>query len=294
MNNITKENIIKSYQTDSKGFIVHNVEQLKRIYQAYGINPHSTERRIFDIESLAHFFQDGVQRLFAKLEINSEDKVLSVGEGNGAPSRLLAKLIGCKITGVDINPDQVEKATSCAFLHGVENKVEYYLQDATDLDLPEKHYTKAFLNETVCHWEEKEQAFSRIHNHLVSGAKIGFNLWLRGDRGDLNDAYDKVPSFRGLYKPGIWFQLSLNKLVEKLKHAGFKLIEREDVTDKVDLQIRGKLRGLELAAIDPEHPYSKAMGEHALYIGQRYYEGMLATHYDYLRYGVLIMMKCVQ
>lgn len=290
MNTITKK-IINSYQTESKGFIVHNAEQLKKIYTACGIDPLSTDPRIFDLESLAHFFQKGVKELFDKLKIKKTDYVLTVGEGNGAPSRLLAKMVGCKITGVDVNPSQIEKARSCAIFEGVENNVEYFLQDSAELNLPCKNYDKAYFNETVGHWERKELAFQKIYEHLKDGAKIGLNLWIRGYKGDLNDAYDKVPSFRNLYKPRIWFQLTLDELIGILKSVGFELIEKEDVTSKVDSRMRKRLKAIKFANEHSAYKYTQIMGKEAGVIGQKYYEGMLDTHYNYLRYGRLIMKK---
>ncbi|MGA1839986.1 MAG: SAM-dependent methyltransferase [bacterium] len=289
----TKRRLINSYQTKNHGFLVHDEEQLKKIYKAYNIDPHSLDRRIFDIESLSHFSQKGVKELFNKLNIEREDNVLSVGEGNGAPSRLLAKLVDCKITGVDINQDQIEKAYACSKLHGVENNVEYFLQNAEELDLPEKDYNKAYFNETICHWENKKQAFARIYNHLKKDSKIGCNLWLRGNKGDLNDAYDKVPTFRGLYEPRIWFQLSLEEITKLFKSVGFKLVEKEDVTDDVDARMLAKFKALKLARTSNpvNYEYMAAMGENMAILGENYYKGMLDTAHDYLRYGRLIMKK---
>jgi len=117
---------------------------LEKIFKAYSINPKtSTDRRIFDLEGIVHFFQQGVVNLAKKLDITKNDHVLSLGEGSGAPSRLLVKLIGCRIVGVDINPDQIIKSKECAILHGVQDKVEYYEQNVEELSLDKKDFTKA-------------------------------------------------------------------------------------------------------------------------------------------------------
>ena len=291
MNDDVKKRIIESYQTEGGGFIVHTAEQLKKIYDAYGIDPRSLDRRIFEIESLSHFLQKGVIELFKALDIKKGDKVLSLGEGNGAPSRLLVKLVGCKVTGVDINPEQVKKAKECAVLANVEDKVEYVLQNVEELDLPEKNYDKAYCNETVGHWENKEEAFFRIYNHLKKGAKIGFNLWIRGDKGDLNDAYEEVESFRDLYRPYIWFQLSLDELVNILEKVGFRLISKKDVTDEVDARMRARLKAIKIANARKDDKYVKIMGKKAAEMAEKYYEGMIDVNYDYLRYARLIMEK---
>jgi ubiquinone/menaquinone biosynthesis C-methylase UbiE len=281
------DNLIASYQEEGGGFIVHTAAQLKILYDAARIDPRSTDRRIFDLESLAHFLQKGVIDLFNKLEIKKDDIVLSVGEGNGSPSRLLAKLIGCKIVGVDINPDQIQKARECAVLHRIQDNVEYVLQNAEELNLNRRDFTKAFLNETTCHWEDKKKAFSKIYQHLVPGAKIGLNEWIKGDKGTLNDAYLKISEFTTLYKEKIWFQEDLNKYNELLASSGFKVLVTEDCTDKIDVRLRARLKVIQMQ----DNYYSKSMGDEALKLAVDYYNGMIKTHYDYLRYGIIIAEK---
>ncbi|MFA6321008.1 MAG: class I SAM-dependent methyltransferase [Candidatus Omnitrophota bacterium] len=282
-----KKNLIDSYQVDG-GFIVHDREMLEKIFKAYNIDPKaSTDRRIFDLEGITHFFQNGLIDMFGKLNISSNDHVLSLGEGSGAPSRLLVKLTGCNLVGVDINPNQVAKARECAVLHGVQGKVKYCEQNVENLSLDEKNFTKAFCNETVCHWQEKAISFKRINAHLKKGALIGFNEWLRGDKGTLNEAYEVVPEFSPLYKKDIWFQDNLETYEKLLQQAGFTILEIKDCTDKVDIKVRAKLK----SGRREWDAYAKIMGEKAIDIGLNYYKGMLETHYDFLRYGVIIAEK---
>jgi ubiquinone/menaquinone biosynthesis C-methylase UbiE len=195
-------------------------------------------------------------------------------------------MFGCKVTGVDINPSQVTKAKECAILHGVQDKVQYYEQNVEELSLEKKDFTKAFVNETCGHWQYKDKAFNQIFAHLKKGAKIGFNAWLKGDQGTLNEAYDSVPEFRGLYKKGIWFQDDLSTYKELLEQSGFKILEMQDCTDKLDIKMRARLKATVQWDI-----YGRIMGEGAKKSGWNYYDGMLKTHYGFLRYGVIIAEK---
>lgn len=282
-----KKNLIESYQTNG-GFIVHDCERLGKVFKAYGIDPKtSTDRKIFDLEAVGHFFQSGVIKLFKKLEITKNDYVLSLGEGSGATSRLLTKLIGCRVTGVDLNPDQIKKAKECAMLHEVQHRVDYYEQDVEELSLNKKDFTKALCNEASAHWQNKEKAFKQINKHLTGGARIGFNEWLKGDKGTLNDAYKLIPEFTPLFKKGIWFQEDLGTYQKLLERSGFKVLETEDCTDRIDVKIRAKLK----AGQAEWKTYVSVMGNKAMEIGRNYYDGMLKTHYDFLRYGVIIAEK---
>jgi len=287
MDETIKKNLIDSYQADG-GFIVHDSVMLEKIFAGYEIDPKtSVDRRIFDLEGISHFFQRGVTDLARELELTKDDYVLSLGEGSGAPSRLLAKMFGCRIVGVDINPDQIIKAEECAALHGVQDRVKYYEQNVEELNLKEKDFTKAYCNETSCHWQEKEKSFKRIYEHLKKGAKLGFNEWLRGDKGTLNDAYDSIPEFTPLYKKGIWFQEDLNTYRKLLEDSGFSVLKAEDCTDKVDIKIRAKVK----APWQEWGVYTDVMGKAAVQNGANYYKGMLKTHYNFLKYGVIIAEK---
>ena len=286
MDSVIKQNLIASYQTNG-GFIVHDSAMLKKLYHALGIDPKtSLDWRIFDLEGLTHFFHNGVAALARKLAITQDDFVLSPGEGSGAPSRLFVKMTGCRVTGIDINPDQISKAKECALLHGIQDKVHYYEQNVETLSLDKKDFTKAYVNETCGHWQNKEKAFEGIHVLLKEGALIGFNAWLKGDKGTLNDAYAAVPEFKGLYKKGIWFQDDLPIYKRLLGHAGFTILEMCDCTDKIDVKMRARLKTTE-----HWNRYEAVMGRAARLSGEHYYAGMIKTHYDYLRYGVIIAQK---
>ncbi len=288
MKTTIKENLIASYQ-ENGGFIVHSRQMLERLYGSLGIDPKtSLDWRIFELEGISHFFQHGIARLARELAITKDDYVLSPGEGSGAPSRFIAKLIGCRVVGVDLNPDQITKAKDLAFLHGIENNVDYYEQDIEELSLGKNDFTVAYCNETCTHWENKAKAFERLFAHLKVGARVGFNAWLSGDKGSLNDAYVRVPDFKPLYQPGIWFQNDLYTYQRLLQDAGFRIRDMRDCTDIIDIRMRARVK----ASVHWQR-YELVMGRHARESAVRYYEGMLKTHYDYLRYGVIIAEKPV-
>jgi len=281
-----RNKLIQSYQVDG-GFIVHDITMLKKIYCALNIEPKmSLDTRIYELEGLTHFFQAAVASLARRININRDDCVLNPGEGSGAPSRLLARMFGCRVTGVDINPNQIKKAKSLAVFHNVQDKVEYLQQDVAELSLAKKDFSKAFINETCGHWQDKEKAFKRIGEHLKPGAFVGLNIWLKGDRGSLNEAYEIVPEFRPLYKEGIWFQDDLNTYSLILKRSGFEVLEKYDCTDKIDVKIRARLKASRQWEL-----YEQSLGTKAKESGVKYFSGMLKTHYDFLRYGVIVAVK---
>lgn len=271
------ERVIQSYRPDGP-FMVLRAGELRAIYEAHRIDPRTCAPSIFAVESLAHVLQEGIKALFDSLGLTASSIVLSVGEGNGAPSRLLAKLAGCRVVGVDVSPLQIANAREVAHLHGVEHLVEYVQQNASALDLGGRRFDAAYLNETFCHWDDKPSALRRILAHMKSGALFGINDWLRGHKGSLNDAYHAVGEFRDLYQPDVWRQVSLGELCGLLEGAGFRVLRAEELTDKVDRGLRRRLRELKMLPQDDE-PTRR---------GVLYYRGMIATHHDYLCYGRVV------
>lgn len=254
-------------------------KDLKAWYAESGFDPRSTRSWVFDSESLAHFHQEGVKALFDPLRISPEHEVLSLGEGNGAPSRLLAKLVGCKVTGVDVTPSQVATARECAPMHGVEHLVEYIRQDVCRLDLGKRRFDRLYINESMGHWYDKASALKRAVKHLKPGALIGINEWTRGDKGDLCDAWDAIPEFRPMYQKDVWFQSSLGEVCDMLLGAGCKILRAEELTDEVHERMAAHLKALQ--AIE------NRLGKRGR-LGIPYIKAMLATHPDYLRYGRII------
>jgi cyclopropane fatty-acyl-phospholipid synthase-like methyltransferase len=278
------DRVIKSYLPDGP-FMVMGPEQLEPIYRQFGIDPHSTDPTIFDMESLSHFLQAGVTTLFEQLRVEKQHHVLSVGEGNGAPSRLLAKMIGCRITCVDVSPIQLETARRCAAMHGVSHLLEFKEQNANRLDLGDSRFDRFYANESACHWENKEEAFRRIITHIKPGGLVGVNDWIRGSEGQLTDAETAVADFNGLYQHDVWRQISLEEMCRLLENSGCTIVSAEDVTEEVDGRLRKKLEKLEtMTRLGARCGWHHEPTQRAV----PYYRAMIATHFRFGRYGRVI------
>jgi SAM-dependent methyltransferase len=271
------ERVIASYVPDGP-FMVLRTDRLKKIYSRFSLDPTTCDPAVFAVESLAHVLQEGLLELFGHLNVAKEQSVLSVGEGNGAPSRLLAKALGCCILGVDVSSLQIANARETALLHRVNHLVKYVEQNAETLDLGELCFDAAYINESMCHWENKLEALRRIKSHLRPGSRLGINDWTIGSKGGLDNAVQSVPEFERLYKPDIWRQISQGETCDLLSQAGFEVIECEDLTEATDRGLRRRLRTIELVAGRDD----------AANCAADYYRVMIATHYDYLTYARLI------
>lgn len=275
--------IIKSY-SENIGFIVYTADELRVIYQNLGIDPKSTHRSIYDLESMSHHLQSEVLKLIKMMDISTSDLVLDAGCGNGAPTRLLAKTCGCKIVGIDINPNQIKKADECNRLEGVNELINLNVGDIHQLDFPENSFDKIFHNETMCHWANKKTALGGLCKVLKKGGTMGFHDWLRGDKGDLNNADGGFP---GTYAEGVWFQHTLDETKRLLEDAGFAVLQYEDTTDIVDRGLRAKLREVKMS----KEYYIKSNLQEYFDKSTRYCQIMIDTHYAFLKYGRFLCAK---
>ena len=272
------ERIIRAYRPDGP-FRVFPPRYLRKLYRDSGLDPRTPHPWVFDAEAMSHFRQEGVARLFQELRLGRACRVLSLGEGNGAPSRLLAKLYGCRVTGVDVSPLQTANARACASLHGVERRVDYVQQDVHELDLGRRRFDRLYDNESAIHWRDKGAVLARARRFLKPRSLAGFNEWLLGDEGGLDDAWRLSPEFRRMYDRGIWFQLTLKGFCAVLRQAGYEVLRAEDLTDEVDETPRRRLAVLERL---------RGSLDDGSRLGIPYFRAMLKTHRRYLRYGRII------
>jgi ubiquinone/menaquinone biosynthesis C-methylase UbiE len=279
------EHIIKSF-SENTGFIVFTAAELQRMNQAFGVDPKSTDRRVFDLESMSHHLQHEVIKLIKLMNITRDDSVLDAGCGNAAPTRLIAKTCGCRITGFDVNPDQIKKAEECNRLEGVDHLIRLYVKDVHNLDFREEMFDKIFHNETICHWMDKQTALAGLYRVLKPGGIMGFHDWSKGDKGDLNDARGDFP---GTYAEGVWFQNDIEETKKLLEEAGFIILRCEDTTDIVDRGLRARLKELQMSKL-----FLEATSEQYYYKTLRYFRVMIETHYDYLKYARFLCKKIVE
>jgi SAM-dependent methyltransferase len=253
--------------------------ELLAIYREYGLNPASAHPRLFEAESLSHMRQDQVLDLFRAMRIRRTHRVLSLGEGNGAVSRVLAKTVGCRVTGVDFNARLAASARSLAKVHGVEGRVEYLVQDVHSLRLGARRFDRVYAQDTMCHWRDKELALRLALPHLEPGALLGIHDCLRGDRGGFDEGLRRLPALARLYPREVWFQSTLAQLEAMLRGLGLEILRAEDLTDAVDEGLRKRLAFLSAV--------SRAAGERAR-AAARSFRAVLPAHYAYLRYGRVI------
>lgn len=182
-------------------------------------------------DRLIHQAQFLERDIYAGVEFKKVSRLLEVGCGVGAQSKILLKHFPkMKITGVDFSETQLHVAKRYLKKSIQDKRVELFQQDAQTLDLEYKKYDAAFLCWFLEHVPEPLKVLKRVHKHLKPGAPIV-----------LTEVFNQT-LFMEPYSPNYlkyWFefnelQWSMKghpfagaKLGHWLKEAGFKSIKVE-------------------------------------------------------------------
>lgn len=105
------------------------------------------------------------------IQIKPEDYVLDAGCGSGLTSCHLAKMTGCKIIGIDINPQMIEKAAQRAEKEGVSHLVEFKLADVNQLPFPANTFDWV-IAESVTVFLDKIQVYREFYRVLKPEGQV--------------------------------------------------------------------------------------------------------------------------
>jgi len=120
--------VLGHYSSNSD--ILHNIIK--------GINKKGLSSDTVTLKELASFDQfhigglPATLTLFAELGIKPGDTVLDIGCGLGGPARACASTLGCRVVGVDINPEYIDVGNELSSWPcvGVQDRVSLHVGDA--------------------------------------------------------------------------------------------------------------------------------------------------------------------
>jgi arsenite methyltransferase len=111
------------------------------------------------------------QRNLEIIEVQPEDFVLDAGCGSGLTACHLAKSIGCKIIGIDINPEMIEKARLRAEKEGVSHLAEFRVADVYHLSFAENTFDYV-IAESVTVFLDKSKVYSEFYRVLKPEGRV--------------------------------------------------------------------------------------------------------------------------
>jgi len=104
--------------------------------------------------------------------ISKEDMVLDAGCGVGGSSIWLAKNVGCKVTGISLNDEQVKQANAFAQKENVEQLVNFEYNDYTCTHYPTGSFDVVWAIESVCYGADKSEFIKEAFHLLKEGGRL--------------------------------------------------------------------------------------------------------------------------
>ena len=110
-----------------------------------------------------------VHEVIVNSMINRKSNVLEIGCNTGFTSINLAYLVGCKVTGIDVNERSLELARQYAQRNNLENKVKFLYENAEDLGFSDETFDLIWTSNVTSFIKNKSFAISEYLRVLKIG-----------------------------------------------------------------------------------------------------------------------------
>jgi len=107
--------------------------------------------------------------------IEKDSHVLDIGCGVGKTACYLAKEVGCRVTGIDLNKGMVEWAKQRAQRKGLESRVEFKVADAQKLPFKDNEFDAVICESVTAFLPDKQKGVNEYVRVVKRGGFIGLN-----------------------------------------------------------------------------------------------------------------------
>lgn len=129
-----------------------------------------------DLGQTSWVASDESERIPALLNLSRNSDVLEIGSGSGLYALHLARRIGCRITGLELNPSAIAGARRLASVDGLSPLAHFQQCDASrPLPFTAVTFHAAFANDVVCHIPGRVHLLEEIFRVLRPGARLLFS-----------------------------------------------------------------------------------------------------------------------
>ena len=171
------------------------------------------------------------QRLMiAKLELQEGMTVIDIGCGIGGPMCRVVRDAGVRVTGINCNELQMERARSLNLQAGIDQMVDYVTCSFMDMNaIGDGTFDRGYAIESTCHAPDKASAFAEIWRVLKPGALFwGQEMCLTG-RFDPDDSRHRAVKRELMHCIALKEVATIGEVDRALEIAGFQVIEGNDL-----------------------------------------------------------------
>ncbi|KAH8649752.1 sterol 24-c-methyltransferase-like protein [Tricladium varicosporioides] len=172
--------------------------------------------------------------LALQLSLHPGMTVLDVGCGVGGPARQMAIFTGCKVTGLNNNAYQVERAHIHTQHMGLGDQVEVVKGDFMKMPFADNSFDAVYAIEATLHAPSLAAVYTEINRVLKPGGTFAVYEWVMTPRFQPNDPTHRALRHRIEHGDGIPHLATQAEAEAAMRTAGFTLTRCDDLADKGD------------------------------------------------------------
>ncbi len=169
--------------------------------------------------------EGNVDRLVEGIDLAGK-RVLDIGCGIGGPAFALARKYGARVTGVDLEPQLIERARCRAAELGLSGQAEFRTVTLGPLDFSDESFDVVFTSGALTQTDNKAGIVAECFRVLKPGGILTCYDWLKRDAG-LSEDMRYFIRMEGL----TYNLITLAELGRYLVEGGFENVTLEDVSD---------------------------------------------------------------
>jgi len=172
------------------------------------------------------------QKMSKDLSIGAGAKVLDIGCGRGRVASYVASLTNAHVTGINIDPVQLESAERYVIGKGISHQCSFKMADLNDLPyaFPDGSFDAIYGVGPFTYSKDLKKLFKEIHRLLKPGGKFAALDWIRLPNFDPNNPEhaDLLKRIKPLV--GAIGTPSMEEFAGGLEGAGFRLLSNENAS----------------------------------------------------------------
>jgi phosphoethanolamine N-methyltransferase len=153
-------------------------------------------------------------------------RVLDIGCGIGGPAFVLARKYGAHVTGIDLEPQLIDRAARRAAELGLSHQTEFRAVTLGPLGFPDKCFDVVFTSGALTQTEDKAGIVAECFRVLKPGGVLTCYDWLKSD-AELSADMRYFIQMEGL----TYNMITLAQLGRHLVEGGFEDVMMEDASD---------------------------------------------------------------